>query len=155
MTRRRFAQRKVRAFTLIAMLVWLVLLSAFAVLASELMVKDEQIFKTAHRNEQAIFITGQTLRRLRADVWDAEGITTDGKDRVALTDSRGRIVTWQSEQTTLTRTALGRHGKPARLVVHIPQPVVFQRTSDGVCIICRGKRTRLVSQLLAAREDQR
>jgi hypothetical protein len=121
------------------MLVALVLLGAFAVVATRLIRTTLGLYREAGRVEVEARWVDLATRQLRADVWSARQITAQGTQSLTISTSAGGAgadVTWQvASDGALVRTAPGPAGDVQRW------PEIGARLSlewDGIALTVRG-----------------
>jgi type II secretory pathway pseudopilin PulG len=103
--------RRASAFSLIELLIYLVLLSAFSLLAAELYTLTMNTSRDATRAQDSLGRLDVILDRLRADAWRAQAIRVVSDKQVEMTLSDGQTVTWTIAGKDLTRS-LAAPGRP-------------------------------------------
>jgi type II secretory pathway pseudopilin PulG len=97
-------RRRARAFSMFELLIYLVLLSAFALLAAQLYTLTANTSRDASRAQDSLNRLDVVLARLRADAWRAQTIRVVGEKQVDLVLPDGQTVTWTMTAKDLTRS---------------------------------------------------
>lgn len=115
-------------FTLTEMLVILILLAAFAIVASRLFFTTMHLTMDSSDAQSAASAIDATLASLRADAWAAKQIDVPDPYIVKLTTPDGAIITWTIGEGDMTRS----EGKAEQ---HLQSPPGIAFASEPAAIV--------------------
>ena len=127
-------------------LVTLVLLGAFSLIASRVVMTSTRLTRQAQEAQTRQLRLDGMLRTLRADVWGAEGVEVTGDNVLKLICHGNKAVVW----TRHPDGAITRNGAENQRWDGLGEAAGFERRAEGVVLRVGEDAAVLVSQVMLA-----
>jgi prepilin-type N-terminal cleavage/methylation domain-containing protein len=162
-----------RAFSLMEVLAVVVLLSAFALLASRVFMASMDLTRRSQAAQKAFGQVDYAVALLRQDLWNARGVRAADPQHLLIEQAGGRTIRWRYQPAgddgpaawwrTVNGGSAEKSGEESARLPWAPEAPQLSFTTDaaGVVLHLTGRgvesasRLRLVSQVQLAREVRR